>query len=45
MVRAVIERDYYMVEATVLIYAAVFLLINFGAEMLHAWLDPRVQLK
>ncbi len=45
MVRAVIERDYYMVEATVLIYAAVFLLINFGAELLHAWLDPRVQLK
>ena len=45
IVRAILERDYFMVQATILIYAGVFLLINFGAELLHAWLDPRVQLK
>lgn len=45
IVRAILERDYFMVQSTILIYAGVFLLINFGAELLHAWLDPRVQLK
>ncbi len=45
IVRAILERDYFMVQATILIYAGVFLLINFLVELLHAWLDPRVQLK
>lgn len=44
MVRAVIERDYFMAQATILIYAGVFIFINFFAELLHAWLDPRVRL-
>ncbi len=45
VVRALLERDYFMVQATILIYALVFLLINFAVELVHAWLDPRVQLK
>jgi len=44
MVRAVIERDYFMAQATILVYAGVFIFVNFFAEILHAWLDPRVRL-
>ena len=45
VVRAVLERDYFLVQAAVLIYALVFLLINLLVELLHAWLDPRVQIE
>jgi nickel transport system permease protein len=44
VVGAVLERDYFMVQATVLIYAVIVILINFMAEIVHAWLDPRVRL-
>jgi peptide/nickel transport system permease protein len=44
IVRSVLERDYFVVQASILIYAGAFLLINFAVELLHAWLDPRVQL-
>ncbi len=45
IVRAVLERDYFMVQSSVMIYAGVFLVINFFVELLHAYLDPRIQLK
>jgi ABC-type dipeptide/oligopeptide/nickel transport system permease component len=45
VVRGVLERDYYSVQATVLLYAVLFLTINFVVELLHGVLDPRVQLK
>jgi ABC-type dipeptide/oligopeptide/nickel transport system permease component len=45
VVRGVLERDYYVVEATILLYALLFLVINFVVEVLHGVLDPRVQLK
>jgi peptide/nickel transport system permease protein len=45
VVRGVLERDYYVVEATILLYALLFLAINFVVEVLHGVLDPRVQLK
>jgi peptide/nickel transport system permease protein len=45
IVRAVLERDYFLVQATILIYAGLFLLINFIVELLHAYFDPRVQLQ
>ncbi len=45
IVRGVLERDYYVVEDTILVYALLFLAINFVIELLHGWLDPRVQLK
>jgi len=44
IVRAILERDYFVVQSTILIYAGVFLLINFAVELIHVWLDPRVQL-
>jgi len=45
VVRGVLERDYYVVESTILVYALLFLAINFAVELLHGALDPRVQLK
>jgi peptide/nickel transport system permease protein len=45
VVRGVLERDYYSVQATVLLFALLFLTINFVVELLHGVLDPRVQLK
>ena len=45
IVRGVLERDYFMVQSAIMIYAGVFLLINFLVELLHAYLDPRIQLK
>ena len=45
MVRAVLERDYFMVQSTILIYAAVFILLNFCTELIHGLLDPRVRLE
>jgi peptide/nickel transport system permease protein len=44
IVRAVLERDYYLVQGSILVYATLFILINIGIEVLHAWLDPRVRL-
>jgi peptide/nickel transport system permease protein len=45
VVRGVLERDYYVVQATILVFALLFLAINFVVELLHGVLDPRVQLK
>jgi peptide/nickel transport system permease protein len=45
VVRAVMDRDYFVIQAGILVYASLFLIINLGAELLHGWLDPRVQLE
>jgi peptide/nickel transport system permease protein len=45
IVRGVLERDYFVVQATILVYALMFLTINFIVEIMHGLLDPRVQLK
>jgi peptide/nickel transport system permease protein len=45
IVRGVLERDYFVVQATILVYALLFLTINFIVEIMHGLLDPRVQLK
>jgi peptide/nickel transport system permease protein len=37
-------RDYPVIQAFVLITAAVYLVVFLVADVLHAWLDPRVRL-
>jgi peptide/nickel transport system permease protein len=39
-----IQRDYFMVEAIILILAALYCLVNLAAELCQAWLDPRIRL-
>jgi peptide/nickel transport system permease protein len=45
IVRAVTERDYAMVQAMVLVYGVVFVVVNLIAELAQAALDPRVRLR
>jgi ABC-type dipeptide/oligopeptide/nickel transport system permease component len=42
-VEAITKRDYPQVEANVLFFAVVFVLINLVVDLLYAVLDPRVR--
>jgi peptide/nickel transport system permease protein len=44
LVGGAIQRDYFMVQAVILVLAALYGLLNLGAELVHAWLDPRIRL-
>ena len=43
LVMGAIDRDYTLVMGMVLVYGTLTLLANLGADLLHAWLDPRVR--
>jgi peptide/nickel transport system permease protein len=43
LIGGVIERDYFMVQAVVLIFAVIYVILNLLAEMIHGWLDPRIR--
>ena len=40
---AVYARDFRAVQGGVLLVAATFVLVNLAADMLYAWLDPRIR--
>lgn len=42
-VTAVFERDYPVIQAVVLLYTALFLLLNLAMDLLYAALDPRIR--
>ncbi|UCH35374.1 MAG: ABC transporter permease [Armatimonadota bacterium] len=42
-VDAIAAADYPLVQAVVLIYAVSYVVLNLGADVLHALLDPRVR--
>jgi len=42
MVTAVIERDIIVVQNLVLLYGAIFVLVNIAVDLSYAWLDPRI---
>lgn len=42
-VNAVIDRDFPMVQGTILLSAAGYLLVNILVDISYAWLDPRVK--
>jgi peptide/nickel transport system permease protein len=44
VVEAIFSRDYPVVQACVLLYAATYVVLNFIADVLYTWLDPRVRL-
>jgi peptide/nickel transport system permease protein len=43
LVAAVIERDIIVVQNLVLLYAAIFVMINVLVDLSYAWLDPRIR--
>jgi len=43
IIYAVQNRDVPLLQMSVLIVASVYTLANFGADLLYAWLDPRIR--
>jgi len=41
---AITQRDYALVEGTVLFIAANFIVLNLLVDLVYAWLDPRIRL-
>jgi peptide/nickel transport system permease protein len=44
LVIAIIERDIIVVQNLVLLYAAIFVLVNVLVDLSYGWIDPRVRL-
>ena len=42
-VQAIRQRDYAQLQANVLFFAAIVVLINLAVDLSYAWLDPRVR--
>jgi len=42
-VQSVARRDYTLVQTLVLLVAFVYILVNFGVDLLYGWLDPRIR--
>jgi len=42
-VEAIARRDYTLTQALVLLIASAFILVNFGMDVMYAWLDPRIR--
>lgn len=43
--QAVNNRDFPVIQATVLLVAVIFLVINFLMDILYGWLDPRIRVQ
>lgn len=43
IIDAIRERDYPVVQGSVLVLAVMFTLVNLFTDVIHAWLDPRVE--
>lgn len=43
VVNAVLRRDYPVIQGALLVIAAIYVLINFGIDLLYALVDPRVK--
>lgn len=44
VIQSVSQRDYPVVQASMLVISAVFVLVNFVVDMLYPYIDPRVRL-
>ena len=42
-IQSIMQRDYPVVQAIVFLVSVTFVLINFGVDVLYAWLDPRIR--
>lgn len=43
MVDGITNRDYAVVQSTVLVFACTFVLVNTLVDILYAWIDPRIK--
>ena len=44
-VNSALNRDYPLIVGLVLLYAGLLVLLNLLSDIVHAWVDPRVQLE
>lgn len=42
---SVLVRDYPIVQSTVLVFGAMFLLVNLVVDVMYGWVDPRIRAK
>ncbi|HET8679801.1 MAG TPA: ABC transporter permease, partial [bacterium] len=42
LVNSVANRDYPVIQGVVLIFAALFALVNLAVDLLYAYVDPRI---
>jgi ABC-type dipeptide/oligopeptide/nickel transport system permease component len=42
LVGAIVARDYPVVQGTILVFAALFTLVNLAVDVLYAYVDPRI---
>ncbi|MFF5995841.1 nickel ABC transporter permease [Lysinibacillus sp. KU-BSD001] len=45
IVEAIIARDYYVLQAFIFIIGFFYIVINFMADLVCAWIDPRIRIK
>ena len=45
VVRAVLRRDYPVIQGTLLVIAAIYVFINLGVDFLYTLVDPRIRLE
>ena len=43
LVQGALNRDYTLVMGMVIVYAALMILLNLLADLVYAWLDPRIR--
>ena len=43
LIESVLNEDYNMVQALVMIMVTVFVCVNFVVDLFYAWLDPRIR--
>ena len=41
--QAILDREYAVVQSTVLVIATAFVLVNFLTDLVYRWIDPRVR--
>jgi ABC-type dipeptide/oligopeptide/nickel transport system permease component len=42
-IEAIRSRDYPIVQASVLLVASMFVLVNFIVDLAYGWIDPRIR--
>ena len=45
VVRAVLRRDYPVIQGTLLVIAGIYVLINLAVDLLYTVVDPRIRLE
>jgi ABC-type dipeptide/oligopeptide/nickel transport system permease component len=45
LINAILNRDYPVVQAAVIVIATIFVLVNFLVDMSYSYLDPRIKLQ